>query len=498
MVTFQDIAQKTGLRLLRSLGKKEDTLWLAQTPEGEKRVLRRYASKDAPCRALIGCSAPQLAQIYACFDADGDTVSVEEYIDGTLLSDILHRTLLTGRQTAAVARELCLGLQTLHGLGFVHRDVKPEHVMLTRQGRVVLLDLDAAAPVLGALDTNTRLLGTAGYAAPEQFGFARCDVRADIFALGVLLNVALTGEHPAVRLAKGRLGRIVQRCTNTNAAQRYANVDALLKQLPPARPAHLCGLCGSITPGGGCVWCGGTAKRKHARAVGWAAAALAVCALCALSAAGGVRLALRHLQQEPDALMQEQTQPETQTLGQAQTQEPAHEAVTLQEPEPLTVTPWPGGEIPFLTPFLYDLDGDGQDEQYFFAVANVWLSNTTLYIFPDGSRDYQPGERLMMSYVPLICRQNTDGEFEVVPELAGLLTDVEVEIYSSGDQPGEMIEATRRPYRYHDTWDGLTEIWATAECTGPWIILARANLNGQPVEAATQNRNYLITEDTDR
>ena len=141
--------------------------------------------------------------------------------------------------------------------------------MLTRQGRVVLLDLDAAAPVLGTPDTNTRLLGTAGYAAPEQFGFARCDVRADIFALGVLLNVALTGEHPSVRLAKGRLGRIVRRCTNTNAAQRYANVDALLRQLPPARPVHLCGLCGGKTPGGGCVWCGGAAARKPVRAAGW-------------------------------------------------------------------------------------------------------------------------------------------------------------------------------------------------------------------------------------
>ena len=234
MVTFEEIAQKSGLRLVRSLGKKEQTLWLAETADGERRILRRYAGADVPCRALVGSEAPQLPQVYACCDADGDTVSEEEYIDGTLLSELLRRALLNEAQAAAIARELCLGLKTLHSLGFVHRDVKPENVMLTRQGRVVLLDLDAAAPVLGTPDTNTRLLGTAGYAAPEQFGFARCDVRADIFALGVLLNVALTGEHPAVRLAEGRLGRIVRRCTNTNAAQRYANIDALLRQLPPA------------------------------------------------------------------------------------------------------------------------------------------------------------------------------------------------------------------------------------------------------------------------
>ena len=481
MVTFQDIAQKSGLRLVRSLGKKENTLWLAETPEGERRILRRYAGTDVPCRALAESEAPQLARVYACYDANGDTISEEEYVDGTLLSDLLRRTLLSEAQAAAVTREICLGLQTLHSLGFVHRDVKPENVMLTQQGRVVLLDLDAAAPVMGTPDTNTRLLGTAGYAAPEQFGFARCDVRADIFALGVLLNVALTGEHPAVRLAEGRLGRIVRRCTNTNAAQRYANIDALLRQLPPERPVHLCGLCGGKTPGGGCVWCGGAAARKPVRTAGRIAAALAVCVLCAM---GGVRLALRQLRQEPETAVQTP----------AQTPELDYEAVTVQEPEPLSIAPWPGGEIPFLSSFLYDLDGDGQDEQYFFAVANVWLSNTTLYISPDGSRGYQPGERLMMSYVPLICRQNTDGDFEVVPELAGLLTDVEVEIYYSGDQPGEMVEPLRRPYRYRSVWDGMVEVWATGKCKGPWIILARANLNGQPVEAATQNRSYLITE----
>ncbi len=152
---FEKFAREHGLRLLQPLGGKPETIWLAQTAEGEKRVLRRYAGQDAVCRKLVGVQTPQLAQVYACQDADEDTVSEEEYIDGTLLSDLLRRTLLDERQAAAAARELCAALQTLHGLGYVHRDVKPENVMLTKQGRVVLLDLDAAAPLLGS-PTATR------------------------------------------------------------------------------------------------------------------------------------------------------------------------------------------------------------------------------------------------------------------------------------------------------------------------------------------------------
>lgn len=98
MVFFEKFAREHGLRLLQPLSGKPETIWLAQTAEGEKRVLRRYAGQDAVCRKLVGVQTPQLAQVYACQDADEDTVSEEEYIDGTLLSDLLRQTLLDERQ----------------------------------------------------------------------------------------------------------------------------------------------------------------------------------------------------------------------------------------------------------------------------------------------------------------------------------------------------------------------------------------------------------------
>ena len=78
---------------------------------------------------------------------------------------------------------------------------------------------------------DTQILGTAGFAAPEQYGLSQTDRRADIYALGILINVMLTGQHPSQRQAEGRLGRVVERCTRVNPARRYPNVLRLMEAL---------------------------------------------------------------------------------------------------------------------------------------------------------------------------------------------------------------------------------------------------------------------------
>ena len=78
---------------------------------------------------------------------------------------------------------------------------------------------------------DTQILGTTGYAAPEQYGIFQTDQRADIYSMGILLNIMLTGKHPSRELASGRLGRIVQKCTMVNPQKRYKNVRALMEAL---------------------------------------------------------------------------------------------------------------------------------------------------------------------------------------------------------------------------------------------------------------------------
>ena len=155
---------------------------------------------------------------------------LEEYIQGDTLSYLLSGGLPTEAETLSILRQLCSALWVIHSLGAVHRDVKPENIIL-RGSEVVLIDFDASRVFQQELESDTQILGTTGYAAPEQYGLSQSDRRADIYSLGILLNILCTGQHPVRTLAPGRLGRVVQKCTMTNPEQRYQTVGQLLEAL---------------------------------------------------------------------------------------------------------------------------------------------------------------------------------------------------------------------------------------------------------------------------
>lgn len=480
MLTLRDFAAQHGLRCLGSLGSSEEKLALCETEDGELRVLRRYAQTDAPCQRLLQTRTAQLAAVYACFEVDGETLSLEEYIDGTCLSALLRQRLFSARQTAAVARELCRALQTLHSLGLVHRDVKPENVLLTRGGRVVLLDLDAAAPLAGRLETNTTLLGTAGYAAPEQFGFSRCDVRADIFALGVLMNVMLTGEHPSSLVAKGPLGKIIRRCIQTEKSRRYPDIAALAAQLPAAKNAERCTRCGAVSPGGGCIWCGEAPGKRRAAQKRLAGFLLA--ALMALGAAGYLASQARRAN-APSAEAETEIEMEAEAAEEA-TPSPASARVQLAEPVPLSISgAFQKEDRPYLVPFTYDLDGDGAAEEYYLAVAEIFSGATDILCPPHGSRRVDPGEHFSEYYAPVICRAAEDGAFEQIPALAGLIEDAQLAVYYLGDAPQALLAAYALPEAQNGLWHGAIRVDVSSENLGDWYYHCRAKLGGEAVEA---------------
>lgn len=197
---------------------------------GTRYVFRRYSGSGEVYRRLLPVLCQHLPQIMEAAEQDGQTAVLEEYVQGDTLAELLMGALLTEREARQVTMQLCQALHVLHSMGAVHRDVKPENVIL-RGSDAVLIDFDAARIYKDESESDTQVLGTTGFAAPEQYGIFQSDERADIFSLGVLLNIMLTGKHPSREMAAGKMGRIVRKCTMTAPEQRYQSARALMEVL---------------------------------------------------------------------------------------------------------------------------------------------------------------------------------------------------------------------------------------------------------------------------
>lgn len=197
---------------------------------GQRFVLRRFTGNAEVYQKLLHYTCAHLPVTLEVASQGEEHLILEEYIQGDTLDFLLKDTLFTVKETREIVTQVCRALWVLHSLGAVHRDVKPDNIIL-RGDEAVLIDFDAARLYKPEEDTDTQILGTTGFAAPEQYGLSQTDQRTDIFAVGVRINVMLTGKHPSKQLAPGRLGHIVARCTQVNPKNRYSDVLRLMEVL---------------------------------------------------------------------------------------------------------------------------------------------------------------------------------------------------------------------------------------------------------------------------
>lgn len=225
-------AIRTEFDTVRTLkeGSRGQVLQLCHKRTGKAYVFRHYIGDGNVYRKLLEVSCPNLPQVIEVAEQDGKVAVLEEYIQGDTLEELLKGALFTPKEVRQIIRQLCQGLWILHAMGAVHRDIKPENVILRDTG-AVLLDFDASRIYKAAQGSDTQVLGTTGYAAPEQYGISQTDGRADIYSLGVLMNVMLTGKHPSTVLAGGRMGRIILRCTMMNPEKRFQTIRHLMNAL---------------------------------------------------------------------------------------------------------------------------------------------------------------------------------------------------------------------------------------------------------------------------
>ena len=182
----------TDIRLERKVAVKVMHSALAEDPDFVARFNRE-------ARAAARLSHPAVVAVYDQGTDDGHVFLVMEYVAGTTLREVLReRGRLTPGEAVAIMDHVLAALGAAHTAGLIHRDVKPENVLVTPDGRVKVADFGLARAVAGATVTrdDSTLLGTAAYISPEQVRDGTADARSDVYAAGVMFFELLTGGPP--------------------------------------------------------------------------------------------------------------------------------------------------------------------------------------------------------------------------------------------------------------------------------------------------------------
>jgi beta-lactam-binding protein with PASTA domain/predicted Ser/Thr protein kinase len=150
-------------------------------------------------QAAARLNHPGIVSVYDS-GTDGDTpYIVMEFIEGRTLADYLASgKTIPPMEAAQIAKDIAQALAVAHAQGVIHRDIKPANVMVTRDGKVLVMDFGIARLISGpeTAPQTSAVLGTASYLSPEQAQGQPVDARTDIYALGVVLYEMLTGRPP--------------------------------------------------------------------------------------------------------------------------------------------------------------------------------------------------------------------------------------------------------------------------------------------------------------
>ncbi len=193
--------------------------------------------------ALPECDNPRLPNVETTYELPDCFVVVYDYVPGETLEDrVQGKGRLDETETTQLTGQICEAVQALHEHGIFHRDLSPNNIIIAADG-AHLIDLGIARMHRENSTRDTTPLGTYGFAAPEQYGFAQSDERTDVYSIGRLLGYMLTGEKPLEESSAyddaladesrvpTHLRRVAQRACAFEPSARYQSAADLARAL---------------------------------------------------------------------------------------------------------------------------------------------------------------------------------------------------------------------------------------------------------------------------
>ncbi|HET9952157.1 MAG TPA: protein kinase [Candidatus Eisenbacteria bacterium] len=234
-----EVYRAKDLRLGRDVAVKVLPAEVAASPD-------RLARFEREARTVAGLNHPNIVTLFSVEDEDGIRFLTMELVDGQTLSDLITPGGIPLSRLLELAIPLTDALVAAHERGVIHRDLKPANVMVTRDGRVKVLDFglakiaDTEKPAPGAtigatadspISGEGQVLGTVLYMAPEQLRGDTVDARSDLFALGIILYELATGRRPFTGETSIDIGHAILRDTPEPLSRVRTDLPADLERI---------------------------------------------------------------------------------------------------------------------------------------------------------------------------------------------------------------------------------------------------------------------------
>ena len=226
------------------------------------KVLKREFREDenfvkkfwSEAQSAAGLQHPNIVNVYDVAEDRGLYYIVMELVEGITLKEYIQKKgKLTPKEVIGITLQVCAGIETAHSNNIIHRDVKPQNIIISKEGKVKVTDF-GIAKATSSNTISTNVMGSVHYTSPEQARGGFSDAKSDIYSLGITMYEMITGELPfdgdsTVSIALKHLQedivppsvhvedipksleQIILKCTQKSADRRYGNVAQLARDL---------------------------------------------------------------------------------------------------------------------------------------------------------------------------------------------------------------------------------------------------------------------------